>query len=86
MATGPIDAGQTRARRGGFGCMGCLGKPFAYLLGFLVLGSLVVLAIDAVFAPWSFFMGGRFHPIPMWRGWGELQSASGRNYVLLRLV
>jgi hypothetical protein len=78
MATGPIDTRQIGTRRGRFGCLGCLGK----LLVYLVLGMLTLCAIDAVFAPWSFFMGGRFHPIPMWRGWGKLHSASARDYVL----
>ena len=82
MVTHPIDPGQIGARRPRLGCLGCLGKLFLYLLGFLVLGSLLVLALDAVFMPWSFFMGGRFHPIPMWRGWGKMHSASGRDYVL----
>jgi hypothetical protein len=82
MATGPIDERHigTHRRRGG--CLGCLGKLLGYLVVYLALGSLLLCAIDAVFAPWSFFMGGRFHPIPMWRGWGKLHSASGRDYVL----
>lgn len=83
MASGPNDAEQIGARRTRLGCLGCLGKLLGYLLGFLVLGSLALLAIDAVFAPWGFFMGGRFHPIPMWRGWGKIHSASGRDYVLI---
>lgn len=82
MTTSPMDADQNRARRGGFGCLGCLGKMLAYLIGLFVLGALFVLAIDAVFTPWSFYMGGRFHPVPMWRGWGKLHSASGRDCVL----
>ena len=40
-----------------------------------------MLAIDAVFAPWSFYMGGRFHWIPMWQGWGKMHS-SGGDYLL----
>jgi hypothetical protein len=79
---GPVGAEQGGARRGRIGCLGCLGKLVFYLLGFLVVGSLIVLAIDAVFMPWSFFMGGRFHLIPQWRGWGKLHSSSGRDYVL----
>ena len=78
MATGPIDTRHIGTRRGRFGCLGCLGK----LLVYLVLGMLTLGAIDAVFAPWSFFMGGRFHPIPLRRGWGKPHSASGRDYIL----
>ncbi|HLJ30056.1 MAG TPA: hypothetical protein VKY85_25345 [Candidatus Angelobacter sp.] len=57
--------------------MGC----FTRLLLIFLLGVALVLAIDAVFAPWSFFMGGKFHPIPMWKGWGRIHSAVG-DYVL----
>jgi hypothetical protein len=42
----------------------------------------VYLAILAVFAPWAFFLGGNFHPLAYWRGWGTVRTASGQNYVL----
>ncbi|HEY6348214.1 MAG TPA: hypothetical protein VI636_02275 [Candidatus Angelobacter sp.] len=57
--------------------MGCLTR---LILTFL-MGVVLVLAIDAVFAPWSFFMGGQFHWIPMWQGWGRMHTTSG-DYVL----
>jgi len=57
--------------------MGCLTR----LVLALLLGIALVLAIDAVFAPWSFFMGGSFHWIPMWQGWGRMHSNAG-DYVL----
>ena len=57
--------------------VGCLTR----LLLILLMGSVFVLAIDAVFAPWSFFMGGKFHMIPMWQGCGRIHSAAG-DYVL----
>ncbi|HUI41302.1 MAG TPA: hypothetical protein VL523_04980 [Terriglobia bacterium] len=82
MARGRVDPRRIGARRGRLGCLGCLGKLVASLLGALVFGSLLILAIDAVFMPWSFYMGGRFHPIPMWRGWGKVRSAAGRDYAL----
>lgn len=82
MATGSMDARPGGAPRVRLGCLGCLGKMFLYLVGLLVLGSVLVLAIDAVFMPWSFNMGGSFHLIPMWRGWGKMHSASGGDYVL----
>jgi hypothetical protein len=53
-----------------------------YLIGISAMGVLLLFAIGALFYPWSFYMGGRFHPIPMWRGWGKLHSSSGRDYVL----
>jgi len=39
-----------------------------YVVGFGILGFIVLLALDAVFMPWSFYMGGHFHLIPVWRG------------------
>lgn len=47
-----------------------------------MLGSVLVLAIDAIINPWSFYMGGRFHPIPVWAAWGKIHSASGHDYAL----
>src|SRR5215467_4224101 len=59
--------------------LGCFTQLFLALL----LGVVLVLAIDAVFAPWSFYMGGRFHWIPMWQGWGKMHSnAGGGDYLL----
>lgn len=59
--------------------MGC----FTRVLLSLLLGCVLVLAINAVFNPWSFFMGGRFHLIPMWRGWGRMHSSvAGGDYLL----
>jgi hypothetical protein len=57
--------------------MGC----FTRLVLILLFGVCAVLAIDAVFAPWSFFMGGRFHMIPMWQGWGRIHAPAG-DYLL----
>lgn len=82
MPAAPIDARQAGARRGRLGCLGCIGKLLGILLTCIVFGVLLLLAIDAVFMPWSFYMGGRFHVIPMWTGWGKVRSAAGRDYVL----
>jgi len=61
-----------------FGCLtGCL----TWLVLFLVAGMVFVAAVDAVFAPWSFYLGGRFHPVPGWQGIGTLHASSG-DYVL----
>lgn len=57
--------------------MGCLWQSAIVL----VLGCLLLLAMTAVFMPWSFYMGGSFHIIPYWQGWGILHAQSG-NYVL----
>jgi hypothetical protein len=57
--------------------MGCLTQVVLSLL----MGVALVLAIDAVFAPWSFYMGGKFHAIPFWQGWGRLHAPAG-DYLL----
>ena len=62
------------------GCLGCLPRA---LLG-LALGCLLVLVITAVFAPWGFFLGGKFHIIPYWQGWGTLRAKSGNYVVFVR--
>jgi hypothetical protein len=66
---------QSKSRQG---CLGCLGKLVVYF----VVGAIVVLAITAAFKPWGFFLGGKFHIIPYWQGWGRMQAKSG-NYILL---
>jgi hypothetical protein len=49
----------------------------------LALGCVVVLLATAVFAPWGFYLGGHFHPIPYWQGWGKMHaSTAGGDYVL----
>ena len=61
------------------GRAGCLGS----LLGLVVLGLAASSLIAAIFAPWGFFLGGRFHPVPGWRGWAVLHSAAaGGDYRL----
>ncbi|MGH9493957.1 MAG: hypothetical protein ACRD3B_03085 [Candidatus Sulfotelmatobacter sp.] len=44
----------------------------------------MILAITAVFAPWGFYLGGRFHILPYWQGFGTLQAKSGRYVVFVR--
>src|SRR6185503_4397452 len=54
----------------------------------LKLAALAVLAFGlpfalyAVFAPWAFFMGGHFHLIPKWAGWGRMHSNSSGDYII----
>jgi len=50
----------------------------------LALGGGLVLLITAVFAPWGFFLGGSFHIIPYWQGWGTLSAKSGRYVIFVR--
>lgn len=47
------------------------GGSWLRLLFVLVLCGAAMLAATAVFAPWSYYTGGHFHPLPMWQGWGE---------------
>ena len=61
--------------------MGCLTR----LLLVLLLGLALVFAIDAIFAPWSFYMGGNFHWYPMWQGWGRMHSATGDYALFVRM-
>lgn len=68
------------ARRALSGCLGCLPR----LILFLVLAAVLIIAMTAVFAPWGFFMGGRFHIIPYWQGGGVLNSKTGRYVVFVR--
>jgi hypothetical protein len=52
------------------------------LLIFLALAGLFFLAIDAVFTPWAFFMGGHFHLNHKWTGWGRMHSNIAGDYVI----
>jgi hypothetical protein len=54
----------------------------------LKLAALAVLAfglpfaLNAVFAPWAFFMGGHFHLNPKWAGWGRMHSNTSGDYAI----
>jgi hypothetical protein len=43
-----------------------------------------MLAATAVFAPWGFYLGGQFHILPYWQGYGTLQAGSGKYFVYVR--
>ena len=62
------------------GCLGCLPR---LLLG-LFAGLILVGLITAVFAPWGFFMGGKFNLFAYWQGWGTLNSKTGKYVVYVR--
>ena len=64
-------------RRPRTGCFGCLFQ----LLLISAFGVVLIILITAVFAPWGFYLGGSFHIIPYWQGWGVLHAKSG-NYVI----
>ena len=51
----------------------------------LILGLFFVAAVvlPAIFMPWAFFMGGSFHMLPTWQGWGRMHSkTAGGDYVI----
>ncbi len=60
------------------GCFGSLVR----LAGVLVLCGVLLLVFTAVFQPWGFYLGGTFHLIPYWQGWGTIRSKTGGEYVL----
>jgi len=68
---------QAAARKPRTGCLGCLWQVVVVL----VLGSVLLIAITGVFYPWGFYLGGKFHIIPMWSGWGTAHAKSG-DYVV----
>jgi hypothetical protein len=37
--------------------------------------------MTGLFYPWAFYLGGKFHIMPYWQGWGKLHAKSG-DYVL----
>jgi hypothetical protein len=61
------------------GCLGCLPR----LILMLFAGLVVVGLITAVFAPWGFFMGGKFNLFAYWQGWGTLQAKTGKYEVFV---
>ena len=58
--------------------MGCLLQCFLAL----VLGAVCYLGIRAAFTPWAFYLGGPFHILPYWQGWGQMHSKISGDYVL----
>jgi hypothetical protein len=61
--------------------MGCLPR------GLLVVAFLFAafVAAPALFAPWGFFLGGRFHMLPWWQGWGRMHSPAGDYVVFVEM-
>lgn len=80
MSGKPASAANKIESRGHRGCLGCL----TTIVGVLVFGSLVVLGLTAALTPWAFYLGGSFHIIPYWQGWGTLHAKSGDYPVFVR--
>src|SRR5271169_4734438 len=59
-----------RARRKGIGCL-------PGLLILVLLGPALIVAIDLIFAPWIFSVGGRTRLLPIWSGVGVARTSAG---------
>jgi len=70
-----------RAVRSRGGCLGCIGRLLSILALGVVVGSALVIGIDWLFTPWAFYLGGRFHVLPLWAGSARAHTASG-DYTL----
>jgi hypothetical protein len=62
-------------RKAGPGCL-------VQALVVLVLGVVVTMGAMALVTPWGFYMGGHFHIIPQWTGWGQMHSKIAGDYAL----
>jgi hypothetical protein len=67
-------SGARPRRRGGLGCLGGL-------VVLLVGGTLFVVAVDWVFAPWIYGVGGQHRLLPVWAGQGDATGPGGRYRV-----
>ena len=71
-------AAQANPPRGKRSRLGCLGSCLVNLLLLLALGTVLVLALDVITAPWVFYLGGSgFHIIPGWNGEGTIHTQNG---------
>jgi hypothetical protein len=68
------------ARKARTGCFGCLWQCAVVL----VLGAILILAATGVFYPWAFYLGGKFHIVPGWQGWGRAHTQNGDYLLWLR--
>ena len=51
----------------------------------LVVFFLLLVVVGALYVglySWGFFLGGNFHPLPDWAGWGKMHSTSAGDYLL----
>lgn len=59
------------------GCAGC----FTRVLLILLVGCVLLIVMQGVFYPWSFYLGGHFHALPLWQGITRIHTPSG-DFVL----
>ncbi len=43
----------------------------------LLTAAILMTALTGLLYPWAFYLGGKFHLIPMWQGWGKAHAKSG---------
>jgi hypothetical protein len=67
--------GMPEPRKARHGCV-------VQVLAALALGVVLIIGIQAVFTRWGFYMGGHFHLIPNWTGWGQMHSKLAGDYAL----
>lgn len=71
---------QVPTRRARSGCLGCLFQTGVIL----ILAAILLLAATGVFYPWAFYLGGKFHILPMWQGLGRAHTRNGDYLVWVR--
>ncbi|HZQ20390.1 MAG TPA: hypothetical protein VFA90_16975 [Terriglobales bacterium] len=59
------------------GCFGCLLQCTVVL----VLDAVLLIALTGLFYTWAFYLGGKFHIMPMWQGLGKAHAKSGDYFV-----
>lgn len=67
-------------RRARSGCFGCLFQTSLVL----VLAAVLLLAMTGLFYPWAFYLGGKFHILPMWQALGRGRTKNGDYLVWVR--
>lgn len=68
-------------RKAGGGCLGCLWQSGVVL----ALGGVLALAITGLLFPWAFYLGGSFHILPYWQGWGTAHAKTGDYLLFVRI-
>jgi hypothetical protein len=52
------------------------------LVVLLVLLGIGYLGVVAAFDPWAYYLGGTFHVLPYWQGWGTMSARTGGEYAV----